>query len=159
MVLQEIPLSLTEICQSIMSEVYAISLEREIELQFDESEMTVPSMIIGDPDQTRKAILNLVGNSLKFTPTGGKVTIGIKKLANELVLSVADTGVGIPEKDHHKVFEKFGQSENPLSRIYEGTGLGLAFVKEVITQMSGRIELQSEIGKGSCFSIFFTKLP
>ncbi len=76
-----------------------------------------------------------------------------------MVLSVTDNGVGIPEKDHHKIFEKFAQSENAMTRTYEGTGLGLAFVKEIITQMHGRIELKSEVGKGSCFSIYFTRLP
>lgn len=83
----------------------------------------------------------------------------ICRKGNEMVLSVTDTGVGIPEKDHHKVFEKFAQSENAMTRTYEGTGLGLAFVKEIITKMNGRIELESEVGKGSKFSIFFTKLP
>lgn len=147
MVLREDAVSLRDICQSIMNEVHAIALERNIRMEFDESSLTEPPIIIGDTDQTRKAILNLVGNSLKFTPAGGKVTLRIEKQEKELVLSVTDTGVGISEKDHHRVFEKFGQSENPLARTYEGTGLGLAFVKEVITQMHGRIELRSEVGK------------
>ena len=159
MVLQEEALSLREICQSILNEVHAISVDRNIKMEFNEGDLTETPIIIGDMDQTRKAILNLVGNSLKFTPPGGKVSIDIHKQWGELVLSVIDTGVGIAEKDYQKVFEKFGQSENPLSRTYEGTWLGLAFVKEVITRMEGRIELQSEVGKGSCFSIFFTKLP
>jgi signal transduction histidine kinase len=79
MVLREEALSLREICQSILNEVHAISVDRNIKMEFSERDLTEPPIIIGDMDQTRKTILNLVGNSLKFTPPGGKVSIDIHK--------------------------------------------------------------------------------
>lgn len=79
MVLQEEALSLREISQSILNEVHAIALDRNITMELNELGLTEPPIIIGDMDQTRKAILNLVGNSLKFTPPGGKVSIDIQK--------------------------------------------------------------------------------
>lgn len=159
MVLQEETVLLREICQSVLSEVEAIAIERGIMAQYEEEGTDETPVIIGDSDQLRKVILNLVGNSLKFTERGGQITIRIVKQSDQIVLSVTDNGVGIPEKDHRKIFEKFGQSQNPLSRTHEGTGLGLTFVQEVLSQMRARIELQSQVGKGSCFTIYFNRAP
>lgn len=159
MVLQEESVLLREICQSVLSEVEAIAIERGIAVRYEEAGDTELPMVIGDPDQLRKVILNLVGNSLKFTERGGKVIVRIVKRPDQIVLSVVDNGVGIPEKDHRKIFEKFGQSQNPLSRTHEGTGLGLTFVQDVLSQMRARIELQSQVGKGSCFTIYFHRAP
>lgn len=107
MVLQEEPVALRDICQSVLREVEAVAKERGIELKYQESGNEDPPITIGDGEQLRKVILNLVGNALKFTDRGGHIMIRIDQRDDQIVLAVADNGVGIPEKDHHKIFEKF----------------------------------------------------
>jgi len=104
-----------------------------------------------DGKKFKQIMLNLLSNAVKFTPSGGQVTIsGWRDLsADALVFQVADTGIGIAQKDIAKAMAPFGQVDSALSRKYEGTGLGLPLTHKFIELMGGRFSIQSEQGKGT----------
>ena len=112
-----------------------------------------------DPDQIMQVLINLVSNSIKFTPRGGKITIACERKSADkkqeasdyIVISVSDTGIGIDTKDFFKLFLRFEQLDGSLTRKAGGTGLGLAICKELIAMHGGGIWVESEIGKGSIF--------
>jgi two-component system, sensor histidine kinase and response regulator len=116
----------------------------------------VPLFVVGDSLRIRQILLNLIGNALKFTEQGGihvAVSLQFQESARiELRFSVTDTGPGIPEDRQQKIFSAFTQADESTSRRYGGTGLGLAISSRLTTLMGGRIEVSSELGKGSTFS-------
>ncbi len=108
--------------------------------------------LTGDESKIQSVVTNLVSNAIKFTPSGGKVTILSRVLGNELIIRVSDTGVGIPKEDLKKIFDRFYRIHRPGKQI-QGTGLGLAIVKKIIDLCGGRIEVESEISKGTTFTV------
>jgi signal transduction histidine kinase len=112
----------------------------------------LPVMSI-DSDRLAQAIGNLINNAIKFTPPGGKVTIGAGTQANEVWIAVQDTGPGIPDKDQALVFTPFfrGRAE---TRFPQGMGLGLSIARDLVMAHQGRLEFESVQGQGSCFTIW-----
>ncbi len=112
-----------------------------------------------DQAKIQQIFNNLLSNAIKFTPEGGRITASAAQEGNELVMMVADTGVGIAPEDQATVFEKFrqGSSASPtgdaMTREHSGTGLGLSIVKELCRLLGGEVELESELGKGSTFTV------
>ena len=105
----------------------------------------------GDRDKLIQVMVNLISNSVKFTPKG-KVSCKVFRKKNEIVVSVSDTGIGIAPEDHGVVFEQFKQVGDTLTDKPKGTGLGLPICKEIIEHHGGRIWVESELAKGSTFS-------
>lgn len=104
-----------------------------------------------DRAKITQVLSNLVSNALKFTPKGGQVTLGSMYKSKDITLWVRDSGIGIAKNNFDKLFKKFQQIENTLTRSVGGTGLGLAISKEIIEMHGGRIWVESEMGKGSTF--------
>jgi len=135
--------------------------EKGLEL-IENIETNVPDSLIGDSVRLRQIIINLVGNAIKFT-SEGRVEIGIEiesRSEDEVCLqfSVMDTGIGIPTEKQLNIFEAFSQADGSTTRKFGGTGLGLAICSQLVAMMQGRIWVESEKGRGSCF--FFTaKFP
>ncbi len=124
----------------------------KLEVRFEES---VADHVIGDPDRLRQVLLNLVGNAIKFTATGG-VTIAIEAEKSDgdtlfAHFSVTDTGIGIPRDKQELIFEAFRQADGSTTRKYGGTGLGLAICVRLVEMMGGKVRVESEPGKGSTF--------
>ena len=113
--------------------------------------------ILADRDRLIQTIINLISNAVKFTDQG-TITCSVKRINNELIISVIDTGVGIAKEDLEKVFEKFKQVGDTLTDKPKGTGLGLSICRQIVEQHGGRIWVESEQGKGSSFS-FSIPLP
>ncbi|GAB4579493.1 MAG: hypothetical protein Fur0022_22310 [Anaerolineales bacterium] len=113
----------------------------------------------GDPDHIRRVIDNLVGNALKFTPKGGTVSVSLDVVEENFILVVSDTGIGIPEDELQKIFERFYQVDGSMSRRFGGTGLGLSLVHEIITAHRGTISVESKIGEGTRFTIRIPVTP
>jgi len=107
--------------------------------------------IPADKDRLEQVIVNLVDNAIKYT-NNGTVKIFVRKSDNMLQIDVEDTGIGIPEKDIPRIFERFYRVDKGRSRELGGTGLGLAIVKHIIQGHNGKIWVKSELGKGSVFS-------
>lgn len=119
----------------------------------------VPEAVVLDESRLRQVVLNLVGNAMKFTHHG-KVELSVSCAANkkipkrfDLIISVKDTGIGIPDDQRDKIFGVFEQQYGQSTSKYGGTGLGLAITKRLIELMEGRITLKSEVGKGSEFTV------
>lgn len=112
--------------------------------------------VLGDAEAMTQVLENLFANAMKYTPSPGEITIKISKDNGRGVLEVIDTGIGIPESDHERIFERFYRVDKARSREMGGTGLGLSIVKHLVQAMHGEVLLKSIVGKGS---IFMVKLP
>lgn len=121
-----------------------------------------------DQGKIRQILTNLLSNAIKFTPEGGRIKTTVTQADEEVVLQVRDTGVGIAEQDRAIIFEKFRQAPSTigadsLTRKHAGTGLGLSIVRELCSLLGGAVEVESEVGKGSVFTVVlplrYEKLP
>jgi signal transduction histidine kinase len=106
-----------------------------------------------DRVKLRQILANLLSNAVKFTPEGGKVVLKVEQEGKNHIMTVSDTGVGIAPEEQELVFEKFRQAGNTLTREHDGTGLGLSIVRELTKLLGGEVSLQSELGKGSTFTV------
>jgi len=104
-----------------------------------------------DKDKLETILINLINNAIKFTPEGGSVTVKARVEKSNLLLSVKDTGIGVPEDQQKAIFERFHQVSEAHQEV--GTGIGLALVKELVALMGGTIEVKSKVGEGSMFGI------
>ena len=114
---------------------------------FDSS---TPDWILGDEARVRQVLVNLIGNALKFT-LEGEITVKVTTESKNLLISITDTGIGIPETDFEKIFDPFLQVDSSLSRRYEGTGLGLSIARKLSRLMSGDLTVSSVVGVGTQF--------
>ena len=110
-------------------------------------------LVLGDPAQLDRVLLNLLGNAIKFTPAGGRVTVVIEVRADELVLRVEDTGIGVPTAEIDRLFTRFFRASNATSRQIPGTGLGLAIVASLVAAHEGRVEVDSLERRGTTFTV------
>ena len=115
----------------------------------------VPHALVGDPGRIRQILLNLASNAVKFTPSG-EVAVKVKRAhldadSARLRFEVTDTGIGIAEKDRHRLFQSFSQADASTTRRFGGTGLGLAISQRLVEVMEGAIGMDSELGVGSSF--------
>jgi signal transduction histidine kinase len=109
----------------------------------------------GDHRRVKQVLLNLLSNAIKFTPGPGTVTISAGRQGGRIVITVADTGIGIAADDLHKALEPFGQIDNRLARAYEGTGLGLPLSKQLMALHGGSLRLDSVPGAGTTVTLSF----
>jgi len=108
----------------------------------------------GDRDKLEKVFLNLLFNAIKFTPAGGQITFSVEPVTGAgLQFAVQDTGMGIPPDQLKHVFTRFWQADSSAQRKYQGVGIGLALVKELVEAHQGMVELQSEVGAGTRFTV------
>jgi len=113
----------------------------------------LPSELYGDVNRLQQILINLAGNAIKFTKVG-EISVSLKRPAPaQWSIEVRDTGAGIPMDDRQNIFEPFRQVSNSITRENRGSGLGLAITKQLIELMGGQISLESEIGKGSLFTV------
>jgi PAS domain S-box-containing protein len=114
------------------------------------------AVISGDAALLRQSVSNLVDNAIKYTPSGGTVTVGLTVRDRQAVIRVADTGIGISPDDHVRLFEKFYRVKRRDTLNIQGTGLGLAIVKSIVERHNGRVWVDSELNQGS---VFYISLP
>ena len=152
--LENIPFSLREFLGDTMKSLALRAHSAKLELAWH-VDPEVPDWIVGDPTRLRQIIVNLVGNSIKFTEQGEILVSASSKPANngscEFQFSVQDTGIGIPEDRLEAVFEAFQQADSSTTRKFGGTGLGLAISSRLVELLNGRIWVESELGKGTSF--------
>ena len=130
------------------------STQSEQKQQTLESRLEAGSaQVLGDPDRLRDVLSNLVSNAVKYTPEGGRVTVASRADGAEVVLEVADTGIGIPLEDQKHLFEEFFRASNAREFVQEGTGLGLSIVREIVQAHDGKITFDSQPGQGTRFTV------
>ena len=151
------PLNITEfhvpdLVNEVMSELEPIIRRSRLTVQ-TRLRSRVPAAR-SDRQKVKQIVLNLLSNALKFTPQGS-VTIGavFDARTKTIAIAVCDTGIGIPEEARAKVFEDFRQLDSSPARGYGGTGLGLSICRRLAQMLGGTIELESEVGRGSTFTL------
>ncbi len=132
-------------------------MNRKIDLILDGLE-NIPDTIL-DPDKIETIEANLLSNAVKFTPEGGRITIRAAEEGEIVWFEVEDTGIGIPEDKLDAVFERFTQVDDKMNRRQEGTGLGLAMVKQLVKIHAGRVTVRSNLGVGTTFRVELPKQP
>ena len=174
--------AIADLCNSSLDFVKQQALKKQIQITLNIS--TDIEFFEADPLRMSQVLINLLNNAVKFTPTGGNVSLDVKidrapskfvsssnatktsdSLAqvadNQEVLNVnswiyfaiTDTGLGIAPSDHNRLFQPFLQIDSGLNRNYEGIGIGLAIVKQIVERHNGYVELSSQLGQGSCFTV------
>lgn len=152
--MESIPFELRESLGETMKSLSHRAHQKGLELIYD-VQPDVPETLVGDPGRIRQIIVNLVGNSIKFTEHG-EIFVAVElesemPQAARLHFAVKDTGVGIPADKQGKIFEAFSQADGSMARRYGGTGLGLTICTRLVGMMDGRIWVESEPGRGSTF--------
>jgi two-component system, OmpR family, phosphate regulon sensor histidine kinase PhoR len=142
-----------------LSELFA-AIVRDWARKFAEKKLSIdvgvaPDLPLVRADETRlqEILYNLLDNALKYTPPGGRIRLQAQRVGHEIALSVSDTGVGIPEADLPRIFERFYRADKARSRELGGTGLGLSIVKHIAQMHDGRVEAESELGRGTTIRV------
>lgn len=150
------PSDIKKLIEDVINMLKTKSKEKNLQLNFIFSK-DLPNVLYIEELRIKQVLINLINNSIKFTKKGYiEIEASVQNKSDDyldLILKVEDTGIGIPEKHHKKVFQAFDQIDKPDSKKYEGTGLGLAITQQLVNHMNGRIELESEVGKGSIFTV------
>lgn len=124
-------------------------LEKQLELELDLEPVTVTA----DEEMLSQIWVNLLHNSIKFTPSGGAIRIGLTRQMNQAVIQIADTGIGIPAEDQQRIFERFYKADKSRNRASGGSGLGLSIVKKIVETHHGSIQVESTPGEGTKFTV------
>lgn len=134
--------------QTLETEIYRKKLELTIQGNV--------SCVYGDPDRLRQVVLNLLSNSAKYTPEGGKIRVILEETNCDVIMTVEDNGIGIPEEEQPFIFERFYRADKSRNRKTGGAGIGLAIVKSIVDAHKGSVNVKSVLGSGSQFTV---KLP
>jgi signal transduction histidine kinase len=119
----------------------------EMDVSLAETEITA------DEDLLSQVWTNLIHNSIKFTPQGGKISIALRPRGEQIEFEITDTGIGISKEDQERVFERFFKADPARTRAAGGSGLGLSIAKKIIEMHRGTIGVQSELGTGATFTV------
>jgi signal transduction histidine kinase len=145
------PVRLAEVVSSAVAALSPIADKGALTLTSDESD---PALVVsGDEDQLDRMMMNLLSNAVKFTPPGGRVTVSANRENGTAVVRVADTGIGIPDKDKKDLFNRFFRASNAVRAAVPGTGLGLSIVRAIIANHGGDLDFQSREGGGTTVTI------
>ncbi len=147
------PFDVCAVMQSINMAMAIEAEKRQIALKY--SPECESAQIVGDRSRIEQVIVNIVSNAVKYTPDGGDVSMVCKKENGNVIISVKDTGIGIPKEDLPRIFERFYRVDKARSRQMGGTGLGLAIAKEIVDEHGGTIAIDSDVGVGTTVTITF----
>jgi PAS domain S-box-containing protein len=149
--IERVPVDLAGLGRTMLADFRMMA--EKAELAISAEIMPGLPLVLGDPTHLRRVLDNLLGNALKFTPAGGVITVSLRQEGANVVLKVADTGIGIPPDKLGHVFDRFYQVDGSMRRRYGGVGLGLALVKEIVEAHGGQVTVESELGQGSVFTV------
>jgi signal transduction histidine kinase len=149
--------SVTELVKEVADEFGQVAMAKQQALRLDLPDD--PLRIDADRQKIYLVLANLLSNAIKFTSSRGRVQVSAWKKGDEIWMSVMDTGIGIPERDYNRIFDRFYQVEPSLTRHYEGMGLGLSIAKSMVELHKGRIWVESVVDKGSRFTVVLPVSP
>ncbi len=182
--LELVDVSIPSLCQNSVLFIKELALKRQIHLKTQIPEQLKQLQLRVDDLRFRQVLINLLSNAVKFTPEGGSITVDVRIILTEqstdfnsflvqpvtnifpidpssttrppcqIAFSIIDTGIGIAADNMDKLFQSFVQIDSSLSRQYAGTGLGLSLVKRIVEMHGGKISVQSEVNRGSCFTVY-----
>ncbi|MGB3941209.1 MAG: ATP-binding protein [Candidatus Manganitrophaceae bacterium] len=152
------PVSIPDLIDDVIGVFRPIAIEKGLQVTvvpFDGE-----GKVLGDRDKLEQVVINLIDNAIKFTPSGGQITVSLKETAGEIAVSIQDTGIGIPLNEQPRIFDRFYRVEKTSDAVIEGTGLGLFISKTLIEMHGGEIWVMSEKeGAGSEFRFILPRRP
>ncbi len=148
---KRLPVQMYTVVDACLASFQVFASRKQITLRGDLDASTPP--VWGDEHHLRVVVDHLVDNAIKFTPPGGQVIARLTYDDEQVVLQVTDTGIGIPDEYQERIFDRFYQVDGSVRREYGGCGLGLALVKEIVEKHSGTVDVESEPGRGTTFTI------
>lgn len=143
---------LQRLLKTLESSFSVLAMQRDIAFSVEHGE-GLPSKVYWDEDRINEVLGNLISNAFKFTPRGGRVALSVAPTDENVVITVADTGVGISPEQLPHIFDKFYQADNQAQAATKGTGLGLAIAKEIVEAHGGRTTVESRVGEGTTFVV------
>jgi len=149
------PVHMRDLVQKVVEDIHAQAQKRNIEI-----DIQIPSdfpRVLADPEALKEVFSNLLTNAVKYTREHGTVNVSVKLKKGFIEIDVQDTGIGIASENLPEIFSEFYRAPNAKSHKIEGTGLGLAIVKEIVEAHHGSLKVQSELGKGSTFTVILPK--
>lgn len=154
--LETVPFSMLDCIESALQPLAVAAHQNGLEVSWS-LQGEIPEVLLGDVTRLRQVLINLVGNAIKFTKRG-EVSLRAERLpaagpAIPIRIKISDTGIGIPKEKHQQIFEAFAQADSSTTREFGGTGLGLTISSRLVQLMGGKIELESEPGKGTTFAV------
>ncbi len=151
MKLQASPQNIIPLVKALLQSFSSYAERKRITLKFSSSENELNAYI--DTDKMEKIITNVLSNAFKFTPEGGRIEVSVVTDEKYFDINISDTGIGIPEAQKSKIFDRFYQVDGSHTREQEGTGIGLSLTKELVELHKGIIQVESQEGKGTTFTI------
>jgi signal transduction histidine kinase len=145
-----VPVDLSEVVAATVESMHPLAEDHGVELTHAEPESLI---VLGDRDQLRQVLVILLDNAVRYTQEGGRIHVQARPDGREAILTVHDTGIGIPEEALERVFERFYRGDDARNRQSGGAGLGLAIARELVTRHEGKISVTSTEGAGSTFEI------
>lgn len=145
-----VPLAVEPLIQELVDELMLLADDCQITLRFESQPVSV---VLGDAQWLKQALINLLDNALRYTPSGGAVTIRLQAVGHDVTVAVEDTGHGIEPENIPHLFERFYRTDWARAKDSAGTGLGLPIVKEIMDAHGGSISVTSEVNKGSVFTL------
>jgi two-component system OmpR family sensor kinase len=152
--LEKEPVELGNIIEEVSRQGEILADEKDVKIVVAYLE---PVTILGDAHRLKQMVWILIHNAIKFTPDGGEIKITLQDLDDTVYFTIKDTGIGIPEQDLPKIFDRFYRVDKARSRLEGGSGLGLAICKFIVDRHQGTIEVESKLGEGTKFKIRFPK--
>jgi PAS domain S-box-containing protein len=144
------PCAVAPLISQVVSQLEEQVQDKQLQLEV-KADTNLPP-VMGNAQRLRQVLSNLISNAIKYTPDGGEISVSAKCSHNEIVVSIQDTGIGIPLTDQPHIFDKFYRVERPEQAGIKGTGLGLAITHSIVEKLEGRIWVRSEVNAGSTFS-------
>ncbi|MGB3635395.1 MAG: ATP-binding protein [Rubrobacteraceae bacterium] len=151
------PVDMRGVLMGVLSRVRRVARKKNITLNWKRFGRAADYTVYGDETQLTSMFNNLVDNAVKYTQTGGRVEVTGDSTDEEVVVSIADTGIGIPEQKLARIFERFYRVDKDRSKATGGTGLGLSIVRHVAENHGGRVTVESASGEGSTFTIYLPR--
>lgn len=149
------PINISDVTEPAIEEAIEIAKSKGVELSCSK----VPDLNVqGNLHALKIMLSNLLSNAIKYTESGGKVTLGVTSEGNKIYITVEDTGIGIPQEKLDHIFDRFYRVDQSRSRHAGGSGLGLAIVKAILDIHKAEIDVQSNVGKGSKFTVKMHRL-
>ncbi|WP_428665829.1 ATP-binding protein [Runella sp.] len=143
--------------QQLLASYESLAQNRKILFNYSQNRTTFRTFF--DADKIEKIVTNLLSNAFKFTPENGRIIVNVNHSENWLTLKVQDYGIGIEADRIPHIFDRFYQVQTDIQRNYEGTGIGLALVKELVEVLNGRISVESKPGRGTAFTVMLPQAP
>jgi len=144
-------INLDELLSELASDAETLCREKGILFQSDQMERLT---VTGDRAKLKRLFLNLMDNAIRYTPSGGNISVSLAYEGQMAVVMIRDTGIGIPPEHLPHIFERFYRVDKARSRADGGSGLGLAICQHIAEAHRGKIEVESQLGEGSTFSVF-----